>query len=104
MKASDRVWAEFNPGGGRLALGCFCLSAVCFWWLEFIFNASGYGDEPCFWELTGNNVYEFKNAKRGWRDGSEVKTTGCSFRGREFNSQQPHGGSEPSIIGAEAVF
>ena len=26
---------------------------------------------------------------RGWRDGSVVKSTGCSSRGPEFNSQQP---------------
>jgi hypothetical protein len=26
-----------------------------------------------------------------WRDGPEVKSTGCSSRGPEFNSQQPHG-------------
>jgi hypothetical protein len=28
-----------------------------------------------------------------WRDGSAVKSTDCSFRGPEFKSQQPHGGS-----------
>jgi hypothetical protein len=25
----------------------------------------------------------------GWRDGSAVKSTGCSSRGPEFNSQKP---------------
>jgi hypothetical protein len=30
---------------------------------------------------------------KGWRDGSAVKSTDCSSRGPEFNSQQPHGGS-----------
>ena len=35
----------------------------------------------------------------GWRDGLEVKRTDCSSRGPEFNSQQPHGGSKPSVIG-----
>jgi hypothetical protein len=25
----------------------------------------------------------------GWRDGSAVKSTDCSCRGPEFNSQQP---------------
>jgi hypothetical protein len=30
----------------------------------------------------------------GWRDGSVVKSTGCSPRGPEFNSQQP------SVIGS----
>jgi hypothetical protein len=34
-----------------------------------------------------------KERKRGWRDGSAVKSTDCSSRGPEFNSQQTHGGS-----------
>jgi hypothetical protein len=25
-------------------------------------------------------------------------------RGPEFNSQQPHGGSQPSVIGSDALF
>jgi hypothetical protein len=40
----------------------------------------------------------------GWRDGSVVKSTGCSSRGPEFNSQQPHGGSLPFIMGSDALF
>jgi hypothetical protein len=31
-----------------------------------------------------------------------VKSTDCSSRGPEFNSQQPHGGSQPSVMGADA--
>ena len=27
-----------------------------------------------------------------------IKSTDCSFRGPEFNSQQPHGDSQPSIM------
>jgi hypothetical protein len=38
----------------------------------------------------------------GWRDGSAVKSTGCSSRGSEFNSQQPHGGVQPSVMGSNA--
>jgi hypothetical protein len=38
----------------------------------------------------------------GWRDGSVVKSTGCSSRGPEFNSQQPHGGSQPSSSSVKA--
>jgi hypothetical protein len=34
-----------------------------------------------------------------WRNGSAVKSTDCSFRGPEFSSQQPHGGSQPSVTG-----
>ena len=40
----------------------------------------------------------------GWRDGSVVKSTVCSSRGREFNSQQPHGGSQPAIMRSGALF
>jgi hypothetical protein len=33
-----------------------------------------------------------------------VKCTGCSSTGPEFNSQQPHGGSGPSVMGFDALF
>ena len=39
-----------------------------------------------------------KNKGWGWRDGSELKSTDCSSRSLEFNSQQPHGGSGPSVM------
>jgi hypothetical protein len=41
---------------------------------------------------------------RVYGDGSVVKGTGPSSRGPEFNSQQPHGGSQPSIIRSAAFF
>jgi hypothetical protein len=41
---------------------------------------------------------------KGWRDGSAVKSTDCSSRGPEFNSQQPHDGSQPPEIGSNALF
>jgi hypothetical protein len=40
----------------------------------------------------------------GCRDGSAVKSTDCSSRGPEFNSQQPHGSSQPSVMGSDALF
>jgi hypothetical protein len=40
----------------------------------------------------------------GWRDGSAVKSTDCSSKGPVFNSQQPHGGSQPSVIGSDALL
>jgi hypothetical protein len=40
----------------------------------------------------------------GWRDGLVVKSTDCSSKGPEFNSQQPYGGSQPSVMGSEALF
>jgi hypothetical protein len=33
-----------------------------------------------------------------------VKSTGCSSTGPEFNPQQPHGGSQPSVMGSDALF
>jgi hypothetical protein len=33
-----------------------------------------------------------------------VKITVCCSKGPEFNSQQPHGGSQPSIMGSDAIF
>ena len=36
---------------------------------------------------------------KGWRDGSAVKSTDCSYRGPEFNSQQPHVSSKLSVMG-----
>jgi hypothetical protein len=40
----------------------------------------------------------------GWRDGSVVKRTGCFSRGHDFSSQQPHGGSQLSIMESDAFF
>lgn len=34
---------------------------------------------------------------RGWRDGSGEKSTGRSSGGPRFDSQHPHGGSQPSL-------
>jgi hypothetical protein len=43
-------------------------------------------------------------SKNGWRDGSGVKSTDCSSRDPELNSQQPHGGSQPSVMDSDALF
>jgi hypothetical protein len=40
----------------------------------------------------------------GWRDGSMVKSTDCSFEGPEFKSQQPHSVSQPPIMRSDALF
>jgi hypothetical protein len=45
-----------------------------------------------------------RNMTRGWRDGSVVKSADCSSKGAEFKSQQPHGGSQPSIMKSDALF
>jgi hypothetical protein len=45
-----------------------------------------------------------KRLIRGLRDGSEVKSTDCSSEGPEFKSQQPHGGSQPSVMRSDALL
>jgi hypothetical protein len=45
-----------------------------------------------------------KHTRQGWRNGSAVKHTDYSSRGLEFNSQQPHSVSQPSIMGSNALF
>jgi hypothetical protein len=45
-----------------------------------------------------------KNQLWGCRDGSAVKSTDCSSRGPEFNSQQPHGDLQPSVMGPNGTF
>jgi hypothetical protein len=45
---------------------------------------------------------DVKKYTAGWRDGSAVKSIDSSSRGPEFKSQQPHGGSQPSVMGSSA--
>ena len=40
----------------------------------------------------------------GWWDGSADKSTNCSSKGPEFKSQQPHGGSQPSVTRSDSIF
>jgi hypothetical protein len=40
----------------------------------------------------------------GWQDSSAGKSTDCSSEGPEFKSQQPHGGSQPSVMRSDALF
>jgi hypothetical protein len=46
----------------------------------------------------------FESFLMGWRDGSTIKSIDWSSRGPEFNSQQPHGGKQPSVVGFNALF
>jgi hypothetical protein len=40
----------------------------------------------------------------GWRVCSKFKSTDYNSGGPEFNSQQPHGGSQQSVMGFDALF
>jgi hypothetical protein len=48
--------------------------------------------------------FSLEEKEGGWRDGSVVKSIDCSSRGPEFNSQQPHGGSQPPVMRSDAFF
>jgi hypothetical protein len=50
------------------------------------------------------NTGPIKDYRMGWRGGSALESTDCSSRGPEFSSQQPHGGSQPSVMGSDALF
>jgi hypothetical protein len=54
--------------------------------------------------VSKNQKKEKKGKKRGWRDGSSVKSTDCSSKGPKFKSQKPHGGSQPSVTRFDALF
>ena len=62
------------------------------------------------WLCNGLLAYEalvlIPNTKdrNGWRDASAIKSTGCSSRGSEFKSQHRHAGSQPFIIGSDALL
>jgi hypothetical protein len=58
-----------------------------------------YADKPYYIKKTKQ-----KSERRGWRDGSAVKNTDCSFEGPEFKFQQPHGGSQPPVKRSDALF
>ena len=45
-----------------------------------------------------------RSVEGSWRDGLAVNSTDRSSRGPEFKSQQPHGGSQPSVMRSNALF
>ena len=48
------------------------------------------------WQCT--HIYKISESLK------KKKSTDCSSRGPEFNSQQPHGGSQPSVMWPVALF
>jgi hypothetical protein len=84
-----------NPSTRKAETGKF-LSSRPAWSTERV-----PGQKPCLKNKTkqnnNNNNNKNKNSKTkqmGWRDGS----------GPEFNSQKPHGGSQPSVMESDALF
>ena len=73
-------------------------------------DSRGYTEKPCLKKINKQTNKQTKPTTTtekdvlGWRDGSVIKSTDCSSRGPEFNSQQPHGGSQPSVLGSDTPF
>jgi hypothetical protein len=75
-------------------------------WLLTLCKFRGY--DALFWPPGVLHAYgkKYTQAKHHKHkiNGSAVKSTDCSSRGPEFNSQQPHGGSQPSVMASDALF
>lgn len=59
-------------------------------WQEMVARDGGRG-----WQQAGDNRIK----ERGWREGSAVKGTYCSFRAPRFGSHHLNGGSQPPVPG-----
>ena len=75
-------------------------------------DSQGYTDKPCLEKKKKKKKQNNNNNKTSfkWLDmagaeySSAVKSTDCSSRGPEFNSQQPHSGSQPSVMASDVLF
>jgi hypothetical protein len=108
---TDYLWGNFS-----ISKSHYNLCWVCSWYWQtiqkpflyrsflpsFLFFPSFFSFLSFFFFFF--SVYVLKICILGWRDGSEVKSTDCSCGGPEFNSQQPHGSSQPSVMGSDALF
>ena len=76
------------------------------WWSARDRGNLGLGPGVIGVVISGQDLIQLNllSVLRGWRDSSVVKNTDCSSRGPEFNSQQPHGGSQTSVIRSDALF
>ena len=53
---------------------------------------------------THTHKLNLKDIPQGWRDGSSDESSDCSSGGPEFKSQEPHGGSQPSVTRSDALL
>jgi hypothetical protein len=65
---------------------------------------SGVWSQAKHFNVKVHNILLKWTVRGGCRDGSAAKSTDCSSRGPEFKSQQPHSGSQPSVMGSNALF
>ena len=55
-------------------------------------------------QINGVHDLLLKIVIRGWIDGLVVKSTDCSSSSHVFNSQQPHIGSQPSVLESDVLL
>jgi hypothetical protein len=91
----QKTWAvvahAFNPSTWEAEVGRL-LSLRPAWSTSEFQDSQGYTEKPCLEKIK-------KPTKQ-----TTKKTTGGSSRSPEFNSQQPHGGSQPSVVRSGALF
>jgi hypothetical protein len=87
ISASSVVTTASHTAIFQLCLPLHCLLLLPLSWLYIAILASQLRSK-------------LEIGKEGWRGGSSGKSTDCSSRGPEFKSQQPHGGSQPSVMGS----
>jgi hypothetical protein len=84
--------------------------------VEYRSLVEGVGMALGFIINTNQTTVLLKEERKPWRDvckygkyragemAPQLKSTGCFYRGSEFNSQQPQGGSQPSVMGSDALL
>jgi hypothetical protein len=96
--------AVLGPEDGHKLLEDNCMNLG---WTVHSTLAQWLGQENRFKQkgikVPGRPECSFKIPVPRWRDGSVVKSTDCSSGGPKFNSQQPHDGSQPSVMGSDAL-
>jgi hypothetical protein len=50
------------------------------------------------------NILSLKKKKRAGETAQWVRAPDCSSEDQEFKSQQPHGGSQPSVMRSDSLF
>ncbi|XP_063142933.1 uncharacterized protein LOC134486643 [Rattus norvegicus] len=104
-KTSSELQGEPVQKHRPLSVGFYSYSFQILHVLSSIrFRKTSHGISPDSFQKTItsvlSNTYSHKTVFRmSWGGGSAVKRPSFSFRGPQFDSQQPHGGSLPSAMG-----
>ena len=83
---------------------------LCFQKVEFVVAEKAWhwvaraGSDLITSQLYPGSREQTENKAKGLARCLSGKGTDCSSRGPEFKSQQPHGGSQPSVMRSDALF